>query len=118
MDDDELADIRNREIGFVFQTFNLLARSDALRNVELPLIYAGYGSYERTERAKEVLASGIRRPGRGLQGPSRGADRRGRRLDVTRGAQPGAFPSCPLDPESVASEKPPEDPIPWRSMSS
>jgi putative ABC transport system ATP-binding protein len=57
MDDDELADIRNREIGFVFQTFNLLARSDALRNVELPLIYAGYGSYERTERAKEVLAS-------------------------------------------------------------
>ena len=57
MDDDELADIRNREIGFVFQTFNLLARSDALRNVELPLIYAGYGPHERTERAKQVLAS-------------------------------------------------------------
>ncbi|HEY5552042.1 MAG TPA: ABC transporter ATP-binding protein [Opitutaceae bacterium] len=55
MSDDELADIRNREIGFVFQTFNLLARSDALRNVELPLIYAGYGPHERTERAKEVL---------------------------------------------------------------
>ena len=57
MNDDELADIRNREIGFVFQTFNLLARSDALRNVELPLIYAGYGSHERTERAKLVLES-------------------------------------------------------------
>jgi putative ABC transport system ATP-binding protein len=55
MNDDELADIRNREIGFVFQTFNLLARSDALRNVELPLIYAGYSSYDRTERAKAVL---------------------------------------------------------------
>jgi putative ABC transport system ATP-binding protein len=57
MSDDELADIRNREIGFVFQTFNLLARSDALRNVELPLIYAGYGPHERAARAKEVLES-------------------------------------------------------------
>ncbi|HUG10236.1 MAG TPA: ABC transporter ATP-binding protein [Opitutaceae bacterium] len=57
MNDDELADIRNREIGFVFQTFNLLARSNALHNVELPLIYAGYGAQERTERARAVLES-------------------------------------------------------------
>ncbi len=55
MDDDELAEIRNREIGFVFQTFNLLARSDALHNVELPLIYGGFSKTERIERAEEAL---------------------------------------------------------------
>jgi len=55
LSDDELAAIRNREIGFVFQTFNLLARSDALHNVELPLIYAGMGPRERKERAVEAL---------------------------------------------------------------
>jgi putative ABC transport system ATP-binding protein len=56
MDDDELAYIRNREIGFVFQTFNLLARATALQNVELPLIYSGIPSSERVARAKEALA--------------------------------------------------------------
>ncbi len=57
MDDDELARIRNKEIGFVFQTFNLLARATALHNVELPLIYAGMSSAERVERAKNSLAA-------------------------------------------------------------
>lgn len=55
LDDDELARIRNREIGFVFQTFNLLARATALHNVELPLIYSGTSGEERIERAKAAL---------------------------------------------------------------
>jgi putative ABC transport system ATP-binding protein len=55
MDDDELAAIRNREIGFVFQTFNLLPRSTSLRNVELPLIYAGVDPVTREERAAQTL---------------------------------------------------------------
>ena len=55
MEDDELARIRNKEIGFVFQTFNLLARSSALQNVELPLVYAGISSQERSERARQAL---------------------------------------------------------------
>ncbi len=55
LDDDELARIRNKEIGFVFQTFNLLARATALHNVELPLIYNGTASEERIERAKAAL---------------------------------------------------------------
>jgi putative ABC transport system ATP-binding protein len=56
MNDDELAYIRNKEIGFVFQTFNLLARATALHNVELPMIYNGTPSAERLERAKKALA--------------------------------------------------------------
>src|SRR4029079_13359455 len=56
MDDNQLAEIRNREIGFVFQTFNLLPRSDALRNVELPLIYSGIPSDQRRKIALEALA--------------------------------------------------------------
>ncbi len=55
MSDNELAEIRNKEIGFVFQTFNLLPRTTALSNVALPMIYAGHSKSERTKRAEEVL---------------------------------------------------------------
>ena len=55
LDDDALADIRNREIGFVFQTFNLLPRYTAVENVALPMIYGGYSKAERDARAREVL---------------------------------------------------------------
>ena len=56
LNDNDLAEIRNKEIGFIFQTFNLLPRSTALENVMLPLIYAGYSKHDRIERASEVLA--------------------------------------------------------------
>ena len=54
-DDDELARIRNQEVGFIFQTFNLLSRADALHNVELPMIYAGRSKHDRKARAREML---------------------------------------------------------------
>jgi putative ABC transport system ATP-binding protein len=57
MTDNELAEVRNKEIGFVFQTFNLLPRSSALENVALPLVYAGMGKSVRTEKAMHVLES-------------------------------------------------------------
>ncbi|SDM40056.1 putative ABC transport system ATP-binding protein [Catalinimonas alkaloidigena] len=57
MTENELAEIRNKEIGFVFQTFNLLPRSTSLENVALPLIYAGYNKADRTERAMQALTS-------------------------------------------------------------
>jgi putative ABC transport system ATP-binding protein len=54
MHDDDLAEVRNKEIGFVFQTFNLLPRTTALDNVALPMVYAGYSKADRHQRAKEV----------------------------------------------------------------
>jgi putative ABC transport system ATP-binding protein len=57
LEDNQLADIRNKEIGFVFQTFNLLPRYTAVENVMLPLVYAGFAKHERLERAKEMLVT-------------------------------------------------------------
>jgi len=83
MDDNALAEIRNREIGFVFQTFNLLPRSSALENVMLPLIYAGYNKQERIIRGEEVLKN-VKLEDRGLHKPNELSGGQRQRVAVAR----------------------------------
>ena len=83
LDKDELAEVRNKKIGFVFQSFNLLPRSSALENVELPLIYNGTSSSKRASRAKEVLAM-IGLEGRGKHYPSQLSGGQQQRVAIAR----------------------------------
>ena len=97
MDDNDLAEVRNREIGFVFQTFNLLPRSHALHNVELPLIYASMDAEVRRELAREAVGQekvasrpeGIERVLRVFQRPRLEAELGERRTQVRAAAQVG-----------------------------
>ena len=105
MSDDALARVRNKEIGFVFQTFNLLARATALHNVELPLVYAGVGAEERKRRAKEALERvqlGSRMDHRPNE-PSGG--QRQRRHRARAGEKPPS--SSPTSPPVTSTPRPP-----------